>query len=235
MGVEPAVSTTSDANEVAEVVRPRGRRPVGQDTRGVILEAARAEFAERGFAAASVRAVARRAGVDPALVRHYFADKGELYAAGLIPQGTDPERLVDALVDAGLDGLGERVLRTVLGLWEVDGGERFRVVVGGMVGEAGAPGPGAQVLADFLGRRVFGRVAVRLGDPHGSLRMSLVASHVVGVLVARHVLRVAPLAGLSVDEVVALVGPTLQGYLTGDLAFPLRAGTGEEHYSPHEE
>ncbi|WP_448630314.1 TetR family transcriptional regulator [Cellulomonas soli] len=62
MGVEPAVSSTSAADEAVEVVRPRGRRPVGQDTRGLILEAARVEFAERGFAAASVRAVARRAG-----------------------------------------------------------------------------------------------------------------------------------------------------------------------------
>ncbi|MGN8247390.1 TetR family transcriptional regulator [Cellulomonas soli] len=235
MGVEPAVSSGSAADEAVEVVRRRGRRPDGQDTRGMILEAARVEFAERGFAAASVRAVARRAGVDPALVRHYFADKGELYAAGLIPQGTDPEQLVDRLVAGGVDGLGERLLRTVLGLWEVDGGERFRVAVGGLVGDAGGPGPGAQVLSEFLGRRVFGRVAVRLGDPVGALRMSLVASQVVGVLVARHVLRVAPLAELSVEEVVALVGPTLQGYLTGHLALPLREDTPEEQNSSHEE
>ena len=78
---------TESSDSVVEVPRRRGRRPVGEDTRSVILEAARAEFAEKGFAAASVRAVARRAGVDPALVRHYFADKGELYAAGLIVSG----------------------------------------------------------------------------------------------------------------------------------------------------
>lgn len=226
---------TEPSDSVVEAPRRRGRRPVGEDTRSVILEAARAEFAEKGFAAASVRAVARRAGVDPALVRHYFADKGELYAAGLIPSGTDPEELVDRLAAEGVEGLGPRVLRTVLALWEADGGERFRAAVGGLVGDGGGPGPGAHVLADFLGRRVFARVALRLGDERAPLRMSLVASHVVGVLVARHVLRVPPLALLSIDEVVVLVGPTLQHYLTGDLGDPLRAEVAQEHNSSHEE
>src|SRR3954451_713662 len=104
---------SSDAGPT-ESMRPRGRRPAGGDTRGSILSAARDEFAERGYDGASIRAVARRADVDPALVRHYFSDKAELFAAGMVPAEVDPADLVARVTAGGVDGLGERLLTTVL-------------------------------------------------------------------------------------------------------------------------
>ena len=89
-----------------EPVRPRGRRPAGADTRGAILAAARAEFAERGFEAASMRSVARRAGVDPALVRHYFPDRAELFAVSVLPPTANPAEVAARIVAGGLPGLG---------------------------------------------------------------------------------------------------------------------------------
>lgn len=203
---------TSPAPEPA-AVRPRGRRPAGEDTRGAIVAAAREEFAEKGYEAASVRSVARRAGVDPALVRHYFGDKAALFAAGVIPQGVDPAQTAAALVAGGLDGLGERLLRTVLGVWESDGGVTFRAVFSGF-GSGEVP---SQALMGYVGREVFSQVARVLPGPDPALRVSLVASHVVGVLVTRHVLRLEPVASLDPDRLAALVGPVVQRYVDGPL------------------
>ena len=168
-------SLGTDASAAAG--RPRGRRPAGEDTRGAILAAARDEFAERGFDGASMRSVARRAEVDPALVRHYFRDKSELLAAGLIPAGADPTTIVAGVTADGPDGLGERLLRAVLGVWGADGGVAFRVAFAGMsAGEVES-----EALLGYVGREVFEQVARVVPPPDQQLRVSLVASHVVGV------------------------------------------------------
>lgn len=230
--------------------RRRGRRPAGSDTRGQILAAARAELAQRGYDGATVRAVARRAGVDPALVRHYFEDKADLFAAAMVPVGTDPAQVVSALLEGGLDGLGERLAREVLDVWEDQHGERFRALFGAL----GSSEPHLQAMAQFLGRQVFARVAAALPPQDAELRMALVASHVAGVLVTRHVMRLPEIARLGTAELATLVGPALQAYLTGPLpglpgsepqqpeplVLPhpgesLAPTVGEEHYSSHGE
>lgn len=220
--------------------RPRGRRPAGSDTRGDIVAAARAELAQRGYDGASVRSVARRAGVDPALVRHYFEDKAELFAAAMVPTGVEPAQVVGQLLEGGLDGLGERLARAVLEVWEDEHGERFRVLFGAL----GSSEPHVQAMAQFLGRQVFARVVAELPTPDADLRMALAASHVVGVLIARHVLQLPEIAGMGTDRLAALVGPALQGYLTGPLEdvrspdrprAPLAGADTEEDYSSHEE
>ena len=61
----------------------RGRRPGAPDTRAAILAAARSRFAEHGYAGTTIRAVATDAGVDAALVHHYFGTKDELFLAAL--------------------------------------------------------------------------------------------------------------------------------------------------------
>ena len=206
------MSTGTD-DATSSLGRRRGRRPAGEDTRGAILAAARDEFAERGFDGASVRSVARRADVDPALVRHYFRDKSELFAAGMIPRGADPAAIAAGLTAGGVEGLGARLLTAVLGVWEADGGVAFRVVFAGMsAGELQA-----EALVGYVGREVFGQVAHVLPPPDQQLRVSLVASQMVGILVARHVLHLEPLASMPVEDVVATVGPTLQRYVSGPL------------------
>ncbi|GEK20065.1 TetR/AcrR family transcriptional regulator [Cellulomonas xylanilytica] len=215
----PPTPTSADAGAGADepgaaaTARRRGRRPAGEDTRGAILAAAREEFADRGFDGASIRSVARRADVDPGLVRHYFRTKSDLFAAGIVPTGIDPAVLAAGLAAGGVDGLGARLLTTVLGIWGRDGGVALRVAFAGMT----AGETQAEALAGYVGREVFGRVAQLLPPPDQQLRVSLVASQVAGVLLARHVLRLEPLASMPVDDVVALVAPTLDRYLTGSL------------------
>ncbi|MBX9244587.1 TetR family transcriptional regulator [Actinotalea ferrariae] len=192
--------------------RPRGRRADGSAVED-ILAAARAEFAERGYGGTSVRGVARRAHVDPGLVRYYFGGgKPELFAMALARREIDPAGVVATLVADGLDGLGARLLDVVVGTWDAPGGrERFRMVIA-----ATASGQD-HLVRDFLASEVFGRVRAALPAPDADLRVGLVASHLVGVLVTRYVLELEPVASAPREELVALVGPTLQRYLTGEL------------------
>lgn len=204
--------STSEARP-AESVRPRGRRPSGGDTRSTILAAARDEFAERGYDGASIRSVARRADVDPALVRHYFQDKAELFAAGMVPAHVDPEDLVTQVIAGGIDGLGERLLRVVLELWEADGGAAIRVAFAGLSSSE----VHAEALLGYVGREVYDEVARLLPGPDGELRVSLVVAHVAGVLFSRNVAHLQPISSLPRERVVELVAPTLQHYLAAPL------------------
>lgn len=190
----------------------RGRRPGGESARQEILAAARDEFAARGYDQASVRGLARRAQVDPGLVRYYFpGGKAELFTAALDAHDVDPRRIAEGIVAGGAEGLGERLVRAVLGVWDAPGGpERYR-----MIFAAAASGDEHAQLREFLSREILRRIASTMTGPDVALRVSLVASHVLGVLAARYVLRLEPLASASADELAAQVGPVLQSYLDG--------------------
>ena len=196
-----------------EPLRPRGRRPAGSDTRGAIVAAARAEFAERGYEAASMRSVARRAGVDPALVRHYFPDRAELFAVSVMPPATNPLEVAERIVAGGLPGLGGRLVTEVLTLWGGDDGEGFRAAVGLMAGNLEQP----RLLLAYLGRTVFEQIGRLVAPDEVALRVGLLVSQMAGLLVVRFVLRTEPLASMPVAEVAALVGPTFDRYLSGPL------------------
>ncbi len=202
-----------DARAHGRERRPRGRRPAGADTRGEILAAAGIEFADRGFDGASVRGIARRAGVDPALVRHYFADKAELFAASILPAGVSPPDVADRILAGGPDGLGERLVSEVLSIWGADGGVRLRALVSGMAGQ----GRLSTAFGAFLARTIFSRLAEHLPADARELRIQLAMSQVIGVLMVRYVLGTEPVASLPEREIARRVGPTVDRYLLGPL------------------
>ena len=190
----------------------RGRRPGAPDTRAEVLTAARTAFAEKGFRRTTIRAVAASAGVDPALVHHYFGTKGGLFVAALeIP--VDPREVMAPVIAAGPDGAGERLLRALLGVWD---------------DPAVQPGLLAMIRAllsddsDQLVREAFLPVVVApviaaLAVDRPEVRVPLVAGQVAGLILTRYVLAVPQMAQMPVEDVVARVGPVLQHYLTGDL------------------
>lgn len=188
-----------------------GRRTGGTDTRGAILAAARASFSERGYDATSLRQVARDAGVDPSLVSHYFGGKDALFAEALrLP--LRPADVVSGIVEGDLDGLGERIARTFLTLWDRP---ETRDPLLGLIRSAMTHDLAAEMLRGFVTEALLGRIAATLGAPDARLRTSLVGSQLVGVAMLRYVVRIEPLASADVDAVVAWVAPTLQRYLTG--------------------
>jgi AcrR family transcriptional regulator len=191
-----------------------GRRPGDSGTREAILDAARESFAELGFSDTSVRAVAARAGVDQALVHHYFGNKDGLFAAAMeLP--FDPAAVAPALLEGGVDGLGERLVRFFLEVWEQP---ESRVRIQAMLRSALTQDAAAELLRDFVTREVLGRVAAAVDVPDAPLRAALVGSQLVGLGMLRYIVRVEPLATADRETVLDAVAPTVQRYLTGKLS-----------------
>lgn len=194
---------------------PAGRRPGGADTRAEILEAARAEFGERGYTAATVRQVARRAHVDPALVYHYFADKAGLFVACL-DLSADPREIQIQARGGALDGA--RIADRFLAQWEEGTSETGKSFVTLVQAVSTAPEV-ARAVREFLTERVWARV--QTGDGESAARATaLVSSQLLGVAWARYVIQMEPLASASRPEVAAWIGPTIEAYITGRLGQP---------------
>ncbi|MGW8361302.1 TetR/AcrR family transcriptional regulator [Streptomyces wedmorensis] len=199
----------------AAAPRRRGRpsrteEESGPGARERILDAARAEFAERGYDKASVRGIARAAGVDPALVHHYFGTKDEVFAAA-IEVSFEPASVVPAIVAGPRDAIGERLARFFIGVWEnpVSRAPLLATVRSALTHEAAA-----KVLRTFVLRRLLERIAAELDVPEPALRAELAASQMIGVVIMRYVIKVEPLASADPEAIVAQVAPTLQRYLT---------------------
>jgi AcrR family transcriptional regulator len=177
-----------------------------------VLAAARASFGEKGFRGTTIRGVASAAGVDPALVHHYFGTKDDLFVAALqIP--VDPREVMAPVVAAGPDGAGERLLRTFLGVWddpEVQPG--LLAVARSMMSD-----DTAGLVRDAFLPVVVGPVLAALVRDRPEVRIPLVASQVVGIIVARYVVAFPAMAQMPAEDLVARIGPVLQHYLTGDL------------------
>ena len=190
-----------------------GRRPGDSGTREAILRAARASFGASGYAGTTIRGVAREAGVDPALVHRFYGSKESLFAAALdLP--ADPSVILPALLGEGLDGLGERVVRTFLTLWDGTPGQGPMLA---LIRSAAADETAAAMLRDFLTRVAMGPLAKAAGGDSPELRATLVASQMLGLAVSRYVLRLEPLASTPADELARHLGPTLDRYLTAPL------------------
>ncbi len=191
--------------------RGPGRRPGGPDTRGDILAAARHTFGERGYDGATVREIARRAAVDPALVHHYFGTKEGLFVAAMdLP--LHPGEMLPGVVGGPPAGMGERAVRLFLGIWSEPA---TRAPFLALLRSATTNEASAALLRQFVRRAIIARVTVGMNGPDAPLRATLAASHLVGLALLRYVLRVEPLASADEEEVVALVTPTIQRYLAG--------------------
>ena len=177
------------------------------------MAAARESFARNGFDGTSVRAVANRAGVDPALVRRFFGSKEGLMVAALDVTMEPGTRLAEA-VRTDPDRLGEHIMDYMLSVWEHPPN---REVMVGMVRSACTNRRAAELLRDYISEQVLARLATSVPGPAAGLRANLVGSQIVGVAFFRYVVGIEPLASARPEAVAAAVGPTLQRYLTGDL------------------
>ncbi|HET9171927.1 MAG TPA: TetR family transcriptional regulator [Actinospica sp.] len=200
---------TGDAAPTAR----RGRRPGGPDTRAAVLDAARKEFAALGYEKASIRGIARSAGVDSALVHHYFGTKQQLFIAALdFP--IDPELVAQLLLTGERETAGDRIVRFALSLWE-EPEVRERLMA--LLRTVAANDQVGELFRDFVERELVARVSTAWGEVGAAVRVELVMSQIVGLAMARYVIGVEPLASAGIDQVAALVGPVLQHYLDADI------------------
>jgi AcrR family transcriptional regulator len=195
-------------------IRPRGRRPGETKTREAILEAARSSFAGAGYDRTTIRQIAAAADVDPALVMHFFATKEELFEAAMdLP--FDAEAAVAALLEsADEDRLGEGFVRMFFSIWEdPQTGPRMA----GMIRSAASYDLAAERMRHLLHTRILGPLATALGASQPELRAQLASSQLVGIGLARYILRFEPLASTDAETLIAALAPTVQRYLTAPL------------------
>lgn len=187
-----------------------GRRPGDTDTRGSILSAARAAFAEHGYHAATIRGIAGEAGVDPALVHHYFGTKEDLFGAA-ISLPLRPAEAAELALAGGMEAVGPNLTRLFFSIWE---NPASRDALLALLRGAFTTEQAAQSLREFFESALMERIADQIPSPDAGLRVALVAAHLVGVAVLRYVVGFEALRRATVDELVEAIGPRIQSYLT---------------------
>lgn len=191
--------------------RPTGRRPGDSGTRDAILDAALELFSERGFEGASIRAIAAKAKVDPALIRHFFGDKELLFVTALADRTVVAQRLGEAMVGPA-NNVGERATDTYLRLWEE---KETRPVMLALVRSALASKHGTELFVEVVGARVRRAGSPQsLDDPDAS-GLALAAAHLFGVAMMRYVFEVPALANAPRHELLSQLAPVIQNYLNG--------------------
>ncbi|HEY3259228.1 MAG TPA: TetR family transcriptional regulator [Pseudonocardiaceae bacterium] len=194
-------------------IRRMGRRPGSSGSRDAVLDAARVRFAEQGYDGATIRGIAANAGVDPALVHHFFGTKERLFVAAMhLP--LEPAKLIPELLAPGLDGLGERLARHFLRLMR-ELGEANPMIA--LIRSAAAHPDAARMLREFYTRAVLERLAAELETSRPRLRAALCAAQMIGLGVATFIIGLRPLVEADDETMVAALAPALQHYLTGDL------------------
>jgi AcrR family transcriptional regulator len=192
----------------------RPGRPAGNsDTRDRILNSARDLFARNGIGHTSIRAVATAAGVDSALVHHYFGTKEKLFAAAVrIP--IDPREILGPLRETPVEELGLKIPSLLLPLWDSESGTAFIATLRSILS-----GSEVSLFRSFIRDVIAAEVGSRVDNPPGSglIRVQFVASQLVGLLIARYIMELEPFASLPADQVAQTIAPNLQRYLTGDL------------------
>ncbi|MFD7998753.1 TetR/AcrR family transcriptional regulator [Streptomyces mirabilis] len=180
-------------------------------TRDRILDAAREEFSERGYEKTSVRGIAKAAGVDSALVHHYFGTKEQVFEAAIEVAFAPALAAPTAVEDGPLDTVGERLTRFLLGIWE---NPITRTPLLAIVRSAVNNESAAAVFRRLVAAQLLRRIAGRLDLPDAELRAELAAAQLVGVAMLRYVIKVEPLASADVERIVERVAPVVQGHLT---------------------
>ncbi|MFI7298602.1 TetR family transcriptional regulator [Streptomyces sp. NPDC050121] len=193
--------------------RRRGRPPRTEsaDTRDRILTAAREEFSERGYEKTSVRGIAKAAGVDPALVHHYFGTKEQVFEAAVEVAFAPALSAPEAVADGPLDQVGERFARFVFGVWE---NPTTRKPLLAILRSAVNNDTAAAVFRRLVTSQLLRRIAAQLDLPDAELRAELAAAQVVGCAMMRYVVKLEPLASADLEQIIARVAPVVQGHLT---------------------
>jgi AcrR family transcriptional regulator len=192
---------------MARIGRPRGKT----DTRNVILDAARHLFADAGYDKTSVRDVAATAGVDPAMIRHYFGSKDELFRATM-GWPFEPAEIAARITGGSRGEIGERLTRVFFEAWEQP---ESRAPLLAILRGAATHEESANLVRQFIQGQVYSQLAASLGTPDAALRIDLAMGQLLGIAYLRHILRVDPVASTPVDELIERVGPVISQHLTG--------------------
>jgi AcrR family transcriptional regulator len=192
---------------MARIGRPRGKT----DTRNEILAAARAMFADTGYDKTSVRDVAAAAGVDPAMIRHYFGSKAELFRATM-GWPFEPAQIAARVTGGARGEIGERLTRVFFEAWEQP---ESRAPLLAILRGAATHDESAHLVRQFIQGQVYSEIAASLDQPDAELRIDLAMGQLLGLAYLRHILRVEPIASTPVADLIGRVAPVISAHLSG--------------------
>src|ERR671910_1216413 len=190
-----------------------GRRPGESGTREAIAEAALRQFADAGYEHATIRAIAEDAHVDPALVLHFFGSKQKLFLS-VMTLPFEPEEVMPEILAGPRSQIGMRLAKFAVGMLE---DPQAGDVMTGIIRSAASEPEAARMVRDLIAVRIIGAIAESLEVADARLRANLLQSQIVGLILARYILRVEPLASLEPEALIEAIAPNLQRYLTGPL------------------
>lgn len=200
-----------------KLMAKRSITPGPRDERGVlaarIVAAARDEFAEHGWAGTTIRAIARAADVDPALVYHYFGSKEKLLDAATNP----PQKWLDNVAKVWgtpVEQLGAAVLSLMLASWD---DEEVGPTLHAILQTAAHDATTREKLRRVVAGSLMGAAQLGVDEHERLIRSGLIASQTIGLALMRYVWKIEPIASMTDDEAVAAIGPSLQRYVNGDL------------------
>lgn len=175
------------------------------------MATARRMFAERGYDKTSLRDIAAAAGVDPALIRHYFGSKAELFRA-TVGWPFDPEQFGARILGEGRADLPERLTRAFFELWEQPD---TRAPLLAILRGAATHEESAALVRQFIEQRLYPLIATALTGPDAALRVDLAMGQLLGIAYLRHVLRIEPIASRTAEELIAGALPAVRAHLEG--------------------
>jgi|SRR5690625_4617514 len=189
--------------------KPSGRRPGSTKTRQALLDAAIAQFAEHGYHRTSLRAITSQAGVDPALVRHFFGDKKGLFEEAVLQQKLFAQERLDRLQD-NKQNIEVRLVEAYLDVWEIEPGAS---TVRALLRAAVESEENRQYFQEAF-NEMFSRSTQALGANLQPDALALTGAQLLGTCVLRYILRLEPIASMPRDELVNSLVPAVQHMLT---------------------
>ncbi len=194
--------------QILSMSRTRTKTPKSETTRQAILAAAQRQFYENGYDGASVRRIARAVPIDPAMIMRYFGSKEGLFSAAVV---------IDLkLPDPGAiprDRAGTALVAHFLNLWE---GERSAIGLPILLRSAVSNQDASDKIRAVFEKQVAPTVAGLTGADDADTRAALIVSQLFGLALCRYVLKLPPVAEMTQDEIIARIGPVVQGHLWRD-------------------
>ena len=190
---------------MARIGRPRGKT----GTRDVILAVARRRFADAGYDRTSARDVAAAAGVNPAMIRHYFGSKAELFRATM-GWPFEPADIVRRVTECGRGEIGERLTRVFFEAWEEP---ESRAPLLAILRGAATHDESAHLVRQFIQGQVYAQIAASLAEPDAELRIDLAMGQLLGIAYLRHILQVEPIASTTMEDLIRRIAPVISGHL----------------------
>lgn len=201
-----AKRTATQEPDTAPGARPQKK---SERTRAAILQAAQAAFAEHGYDRATVRDIAARADVDPALVVRYFGGKDGLFA-----EASDFDLRLPDLAGAPRARLGETVIAHFLDVWEGSSSSAGMAI---LMRAASTNEEAAAKMRRIFASQVAPMLAKIADRAEVAARAGLISTQLLGLALCRYVLKLPPVTALSREQIIRSIGPTLQTYMTGKL------------------